>query len=305
LLVWSEDVYDAPRVLLHGAPSPAPTAAEDTSDRHHLEQLARRVSAALLLGVCRMEPGTDLEQYASLLYFSPGAGYAGCYDKTRLSPVLEFQPRVGRLLSAVLGRPILHPSTFGCARLEFGRRAPVFRLAEGSPRGPWTFAGSICYDAWFPEIPRLYLASGRGRPAPDFFVNVANETMTRASGSSVYARDALANVRFRAVECRRAFVRCCGDGPSAVIDSCGRVIDAEVGPDEAKRLLIAGVPLDGRRSPYADLGDLFPAALIAATGLVLVGSLARAHGAGAAVCLGPRRSNTIAMNDSAAQAREA
>jgi apolipoprotein N-acyltransferase len=274
LLVWGEDALEAGVgnlcLVLAEEPTSPLTDRAAGSGADSLGQLARRLQAALAVGLCRRAPeSAAVRVYGSLAYFTPQGGYAGCYDKVRLGPGFEFQPRLGRLASSVLGREVFHPRSFGHGGLTFGERFPVFRLEADGGQAAYTFAGVICYDTWFPEVFRTYLNPRPGQPGPDFFVNLANETMTLGSPSG-YAAQALASARLRAIECRRAVVRCCADGHSVIIDSCGRVRAIRSGRDATKGVLVAGVPIDDRRSLLAAVGDLFALGVSAAIGSYLV-----------------------------------
>jgi len=271
LVIWGEDAYGSPFAALADDPGADPDERIEGSDALHLEKLARRLQAVVVLGVCRKLPRSEKPQlYNSSVCFAPDGGYSGSFDKLRLGPLLEFQPRIGRILSALSGRKILHPDTLGNGELTPGSRFPVFGVATGAGGPVRHFACSICYDLWFPEVFRNYFDPGLSRQVPDFFVNSANETMAQNSGSSAYAAAALAAARFRSIECRRALVRCCGDGASAVIDSSGSVLVIRGGSDQTKGIIVATVPLDERKSPYTTLGESFALALTFSVAVYLV-----------------------------------
>jgi apolipoprotein N-acyltransferase len=99
----------------------------------------------------------------------------------------------------------------------------------------------------------------------NFFVNISNDGWF--DGTEEHEQH-LAICRFRAVEARRSIVRSVNMGISGVIDADGRVVAL---PDphwskskKTEAVVTAVVPIDGRESLYATLGDWIPAACWAA-----------------------------------------
>jgi apolipoprotein N-acyltransferase len=278
LLVWSEDSYygvDSLFVPTEAQSIPDTTSADPNSGR--LVELTKSLGAAVAIGVVRSAPSLQAPLvYNSLVYYTPTHGYSGCYDKMHLAPGLEFQPRLGRFVSWLTGKRFLHPATVGNSTLEFGTRFPVFHLDSRSRSDGYRFASGICYDAWFPEFFRTYLAPQQGRSIPDFFVIIANEGDTAGAERSITPWLSLTACRFLAIETRRPVVRCCFGGLSAVIDSCGRILQIDGGTREVRKAIVADIPIDGRASFYAFIGYLFPIATTLATAVLVICSLRRA-----------------------------
>jgi apolipoprotein N-acyltransferase len=255
LIVWPEHDYHQPIfVALPGDPHRAGAEAPPEASLAEVRQIARRFEAGLVVGAGRCPAGRDNPPlYNSLVYLNPEGEYGGSYDKISVVPLLEFQPPLGRLIMKLTGIPFAHPRTLGNREYTKGQRRPIFRIGSMRSHESYRFGGCICYDVFYSGVFRPYLTSPRGEPTPDFFVNIANSTMTPGSSWS-----ALCDLRFRAIEFRRPFVRSCWDGHTAVVDSNGRVLAIDDRIEERKKAVVAELPIDDRGSLYASVGDVLP-----------------------------------------------
>jgi apolipoprotein N-acyltransferase len=149
-----------------------------------------------------------------------------------------------------------------------GEKWTRFPLAARDGRA-FTFGCLICYEDSDPYLARQYVAS---EPV-DFLVNISNDGWF--NGTEEHEQH-LAICRFRAVEARRSVARSVNMGISGVIDADGRVV-ALPDPDWSKSkktdaVVTAAVPIDGRDSLYAALGDWIPALCwVVALGAVVLG----------------------------------
>lgn len=201
---------------------------------------------------------------------------AGRYDKMHLVPFGEYVPLGEQLPFMKAFTP--YEKGYECRP---GERWTRFPLVARTGRA-YTFGCLICYEDSDPYLARQYVAS---EPV-NFFVNISNDGWFR--GTEEHEQH-LAICRFRAVEARRAVVRSVNMGISAVIDADGQVV-ALPDPDWSKSkttdaVVTAVVPIDGRRSLYATLGDWVPAgcwvgALLALVLAPLVARTASARAAG-------------------------
>jgi apolipoprotein N-acyltransferase len=222
---------------------------------------ARRLLAGAVLR-CR-----DGGKRNTMLLVGPLGVVEDRVDKVHLTPFGEYLPLVDLLpegLRFKVEDAVLEISPFlpdlkpGVDRtLEF--RLP--RLGE-----PLRLGGLICYENIFPAEARDRAARGA-----DILVNPANYAWY---GPSCRAQ-ALAMTRLRAVEVRRPVVLAGNDGPTAVVDGAGRVRRSL--PEGTPGVLAAEVPLDGRGTLYAAVGDLLGWSLLGAGGLLAAAGWWRAR----------------------------
>jgi apolipoprotein N-acyltransferase len=241
-------------------------------DREHwerLQSLSRRVGSSLLIGAPRLSSNA---RHNSCFLVSPAGEAPQFYDKSFLGPADEFQPRLGKIMSALTGRPHLAPQSLNWAVHSPGDATPVFSVPsvrESRRR----FAGcSICFDVWFATLFCRYMQQPEG-PLPDFLVNIADEVFTGDREFS-YAHWALVQARLRAIETRRPLVRCCGDGYTAIVAPTGRILALQGGPATSKSVLIGQVPVSTAFSLYSLTGDVLPicSLLVSAAALLKVGT---------------------------------
>jgi apolipoprotein N-acyltransferase len=243
LLIWSEvncAIVD-PEELVH-----AEARNRTTIDR--IEQFARLADASLVIGCSRKTAIEGAGSFNSAIIVDPGRGCVGFYDKLRLVPFSEFHPP---------GR-----KWFGTSDMYVpGSGHPVFKIKCGSPSCEFQLAASVCYDTCFPDLFWEYMRPSSGRAIPQFFVVAAFEDFDHA----MRLQDNLLQLaRFRAVECRRAFVRNSHRGYSGIIDGNGALIAAPPVANFSEPVVLGPIPLDQRFSLYSVIGD-WPAAMCVGT----------------------------------------
>lgn len=190
--------------------------------------------------------GAQGRLHNSLLSVAPEGSVSGRYDKVRLIPVSEqlpFGPRFAWLRRLAGGRNSFEPGT----RFENLKAGDVQVLPI------------ICYEAIMPGLVREFW---RKAGAADVLVNVSNDSWF---GDTQEPRIHLALSTFRAIETRRAMVRCANTGISAIVDPVGRVVrQTEPWREE---VLVAEVPVihEGGSTPYLRWGNWFGWSCCAAT----------------------------------------
>lgn len=266
-------------------PVPPGETAADTTTLDRMERFSRRINAALVIGADRELAHENPRYCNSAAVVDPQRGYVGCYDKLRLVPFSEFYPP-GRPKFAAGGRDRYMP----------GRSYPVFEMTAGASMPRYSFAVAICYDTAFPDVFRRFMRPPPGEQLPGFFVVPACEAHDRY----MRLQDILLQLaRFRAIECRRAFVRNSEGGFSGIIDGNGTLIAAPPEIDFDKPVILGRVPMDDRFSPYVILGDWLPIAAWGAIGIVTLAPLGRRTKA----LLFPRATNSEAAAEPRATTR--
>jgi apolipoprotein N-acyltransferase len=268
LIVWPETCYlvdwceVTPGAKLDGAPDNFKADVKQSD-----EEFRRYWGTNVLFGLSGLEwDGQRVWKYNTALLADPNGVYFTRYDKMHLVPFGEYVPFKETL-------PFM--STFTPYKWDYscrpGEKWTRFPLTAKDGRS-FTFGCLICYEDSDTYLARQYVAS---EPV-DFLVNISNDGWF--DGTEEHEQH-LAICRFRAVEARRSVVRGVNMGISGVIDPDGRVI-ALPGPTwrESKKVegvVVAVVPIDGRASWYAKLGDWLPAACWTVAGLGLAAGFVR------------------------------
>jgi len=201
--------------------------------REAIARVTRPHDVELVAGAPRaVGDGTEPLYTNSIYVLDPGGEVRGRYDKQYLVPFAEY-----------------FPLRLDVMRRRFGR-IRVFEHGEETAPIP-TRAGPagvlVCNEAMLPEVAAARVARGAA-----YLVNPSNDTWI---GDPQYTEQQLDIARLRAVEQRRYLVRASTAGPSAVIDSLGRV-------RARTRALERGLALGEVRaveeiSVYGRVGDLF------------------------------------------------
>jgi apolipoprotein N-acyltransferase len=211
---------------------------------------------ALLAGAARvpvlMGALFDLDEQlvTSALLLSPKGKILGIYDKQLLIPFGETMPCGERF-------PFLYDWAPHTANLVPGPRTEPLTL-EG-----WRLSVTVCYEdiqfAFFRERVRDAGAFG-----PHLLLNITNDSWY---GDSVEPLEHLALATFRAIEHRRALVRCTNTGVSAFVDPAGRLVSETRQWQEAT--LVGDAPLLQGRTLYTLLGDWFGWSALVGVGAAL------------------------------------
>ncbi|QDU19197.1 apolipoprotein N-acyltransferase [Urbifossiella limnaea] len=255
LILWPETCFPAEWLAATGPP-PADFAAQIAACRAYFAREQWRVPVLLGLGCTEYDAG-DLWKYNSALLLTAAGQEVGRYDKIHLVPFGEYVPFRGTFPWLQAFTP--YEGDYSCRPGQRWTRFPV----TGADGRRFTFGCLICYEDSDPSLARRYALPAGDEPAVNFLVNLSNDGWF--DGTEEHELH-LAVCRFRAVECRRSVVRAVNMGISAVIDPDGRVVTAL--PKQVEGVVSAAVPIDGRESLYARLGDWLPGACWAA---ILVG----------------------------------
>jgi apolipoprotein N-acyltransferase len=252
----------------------------DPRSLHVANEIVRAFPAYHLLGMNTEEVsrgGDGSRDFNSAILISPGGRRVlDRYDKLHRVAFGEYIPFKSWLPFLKWFNPY-EGADYG---ISPGRGLTRFEIPGG------TFGVLICYEDTVPDIARAYAGV-------DFLVNISNDGWF--DGTSQHDQH-LATARFRAVETRRPLVRAVNMGISAVIDADGRVLTPVqehpglgvwVVPPEHRRsmppaewgrfkkvscVIVAHVPLDGRHSVYAQVGDVLALSVCAVLGLLLLAS---------------------------------
>jgi apolipoprotein N-acyltransferase len=171
---------------------------------------------------------------------------AGRYHKRHLMPFGEYVPGEDWFPDVKRYFPMQDD-------LTAGREATVLATASGARLGVM-----LCYEDMIPEAARSLVAGS------------ATVLVSLINGAAFTEPLTLAQHRLlaqlRAVENRRAFVRCAATGETCVISPVGRIV-ARL-PIHVQESLVASVPILESRTLYSRTGNVFPVAC--AVGLVVL-----------------------------------
>lgn len=130
-------------------------------------------------------------------------------------------------------------------------------------------ATPICFEDTVSRVCRR-MAWASGEKRADVFVNLSNDGWFGASDAG--RAQHLQAARYRCIENRVPMVRAVNTGLSASVDSTGNVVGriggGRYGDGRVAGSLLADVVLDGRRSLYGTIGDLWAWACLAGTVLL-------------------------------------
>lgn len=205
----------------------------------------------LLAGALRrdLDKQGRVRVYNSLIVFGEGGRFEGVYDKIHLVPFGEYLP-FQEWMDAI-GIRALVGQRGGFASGE----SPRLLM---QPAGLVPLAVLICYEAVFPA----QVLQGDSRPK--LLVNVTNDGwFGHSSGPYQHYHQA----RLRAVEEGLPLIRVANNGVSAVIDSRGRVLKSL--DIDQKGVLDTALPMAGRPTLFARIGDLLFWVLWSATGICI------------------------------------
>lgn len=195
----------------------------DSDKASEIAEFANSAQAHVVIGWYRKRPQFMAN---SLAVADPLSGLTAVYDKTYLVPWMEFNPWIHVPYLPQQPNPYRAGTTF-----------PTFVCGETH------VAMAVCYDACFPGLYRRF-------ERPDMFLVSSAE---EAEQTKRMSEQILQIIQLRAVEFRRPIVRNVLGGHSGIIDGCGRLVVDLVNVPEPT--VVGPVPLDGRWSLYAVVGD--------------------------------------------------
>jgi apolipoprotein N-acyltransferase len=249
LLVWPETMV--PRSL--------------TSDAEKLNgvlEIASDLDMDFLVGTVRIDPLPDgsLGDYNSAILVGKDGSLGRPYSKIHRVPGGEYIP-FRQMFPAL--EPILM-SMFGyLPDVAKGRSLECMEMVDRNGK-QWKFGNLICYEAIFPELARPQVRDGA-----QFIVNVTNEGWFGDRGEQEQIQAAAC---FRAVENRVTVVRAANTGITAMIGPNGEIyeiLEVDGVAENVEGTLVGRVRLDGRKTLYTYVGDLF-AWLVALSTTVLL-----------------------------------
>jgi apolipoprotein N-acyltransferase len=262
LLVWKEGALSGTLFLEQAVVSRPSTASQsqvagqmgktlETTERlDSLQRIADQLGCSLVIG-CKRQAHAEDEKYNSVVFVDRQQGDFAYYDKQHLAPLFEFRPQLANALG------LLPPTRSGRpreSRFRHGTQQCAFQLTGKSQ--VYRLGPSICYDLFFPAKHRRMVESAEADAGLDLFIGATNER--RAQGTT-FPELSHTMQRFRAIECRRAYVRNAECGNSAIVDSRGRLVPAvELTNGDGRSILIGRVPLRRDRGVYLVLGDWLP-----------------------------------------------
>lgn len=219
----------------------------------------------LLVGCGVVRYGHVPRVYSAMVHVAPGGEVANWYGKNHLVMFGEYLP----LVTWVPGLRALVPPGLG---VQPGPGAVAFDV--GSSR----VAANICIETAVERVTVGHLAQlRRSGPLPAAIVTVTND---RWFDHSSIVDHHLRCAQLVAVGCRRPILSAANGGPTAWIDSYGRVVERLA--YDAAGTILARPDTDARESLYVALGD-WPARLAAIATLVTLGvALAQRRGSGRA-----------------------
>ncbi len=171
----------------------------DDSVEPSLRAKAQQLGVPIVVG-CRRFCAAPIGVHNCACLVHPNGRPLETSDKRFCGPLAEFRPPLAIALGVAPAESSLVGGQSNCWTLPTGHRLGV----------------GICHDASFPEWSRDLCAQ-----RPDFLLLIANESFT---DSPRLRRQMLACARLRAIESRRAVVRCVQSGVSCVIDAHGSII---------------------------------------------------------------------------------
>lgn len=203
------------------------------------------------------------KEFNSAFYFSKNGEVLGRYDKVRLVPVGEYIPlKEYNPFADFVQEEITKRAGF-LPNLSPGEGGRIFSLQAGGKET--RFGILVCYENVFPHLVRD--AALRGA---EYIVNISNDGWF---GRSAELDQVLAITAFRAVENRITLFRATNTGISALIDPNGAIrhtlrVNGE--EKEVEGIFSSRVLLDGRRTLYTRVGDVFAKGFLAMNTLLVL-----------------------------------
>lgn len=194
--------------------SAVPASLDYLPYRLQLQPLLRDIRTPLLAGAInyRQNPDNPDEPllFNSVFLFEETLQIRDYYDKVHRVPFGEYVPG-GRYFPWLaewigMGRDLTPGTAFSLIRLPKGGKAGV----------------NICFEDVFPEISRAFVRNGA-----NLLMTVTNDSWYNESAGS---RQHLANMVFRAVECRRPFLRSGNNSDTCLVTPRGRILDLLADP---------------------------------------------------------------------------
>lgn len=230
---------DRPRIVFWPESSMTFFLEQEPAYRGSIASVLAPFGAELVAGAPRASTPDGPPYLNSIYALSRTGEIAGRYDKQLLVPFGEYFP-------------------FGSIELLKRRFGPTREYSPGTQDAPIpTAAGPagilVCNEAMLPEIAADRVAAGAA-----YLVNPSNDAWIPDEKFADLQFDLVA---LRAIEQRRYLVRASTSGPSAIVDSVGRLQDRTKAFERATGTGVVR-PLSGR-TVYGSVGDAFAVACLA------------------------------------------
>ncbi len=248
-IVWSEGSY----------PVTLPRAFNADFAPESLGMIRRGLSVPVMIGA-DMYDAAQKQAFNSAILLGADGRVAGVYDKVQLLAFGEYIPGIDVFPWL---RSLLPAGAGGFTR---GAGPKVIDLQDPDGR-LWKLGPVICYEDLLPDF-----LLGVGRLHPNLLVNLTSDSWF---GARTEPWEHMALSVFASVELRVTLVRAVNSGVSTFIDPNGRVVqktyanDPYRNPRGADGMVVSVPGLQGGRTLYAAVGELF-AYLCVATTLILL-----------------------------------
>jgi len=207
--------------------------------KHNLRQYVlnaiKQMNVGLLVGSPTfLHNDNQINHYNSALLIDQKGNIKSRYDKVKLVPFSEYMPfPVLHDLWRSLGAPD-NKFLSGC----IGEIHFFHELSMGI---------QICFEIIFPRLTRKMVKNGA-----NILINISNDAWF---GQTACPYQHFSMAVFRAVENKRALVRCANTGISGMIDPCGRIVSQSKLFET--NTMIHHVPLLHKKTVYSCRGDIF------------------------------------------------
>jgi apolipoprotein N-acyltransferase len=217
--------------------------------RLYVLNAVKQMHVALLVGSPTfLNRGDQLQHYNSALLIDKEGNIKSRYDKVKLVPFSEYMPfPTFRNLWRSLGAPD--------NKFSSGNEGKILELNE------FQMGIQICFEIIFPKYARTMVKNGA-----NVLINISNDAWF---GRTACPYQHFSMAVFRAVENKRALIRCANTGISGMIDPCGRIVSQSKLFET--NTMIHHVPLIHTKTIYSKWGDFFAKiALLLSLGYVVM-----------------------------------
>ena len=201
-----------------------------------------------LIGSPFVEKTKSDHKYHNSAFLVNAAGVPiGRYDKTHLVPFGEYVPLKNWLW--FVGKMVAQVGDFKPGDLGHTLSWKEYQLGV-----------QICYEVIFPDLTRTITRNGA-----NLIFNITNDAWFGRTGAT---QQHFSMAIFRAVENKRALVRCANTGVSGFVSPIGRIIEST--PLFIEKVMTHEVPLMSQKSIYTRFGDFFAWLCLAGLGLAVI-----------------------------------
>ncbi len=183
--------------------------------------------------------------YNGILLFSPNTFNVQRYGKMKLVPFGERTPFVDQL-------PFLADAirwSVGLSGWNVGKDTINMKMSfDTEERDTINISGLVCYESIYPYLVNEFVLRGA-----DFITVVTNDSWYGYSSGPFQHKEIAV---LRAIENRRAVIRCANGGISCIIDPLGRTLDEKVLFTQA--VLVGDVPIESKQTFFTRHSLIIP-----------------------------------------------